>query len=165
MRNKHTTRLCIISILFLLSIYSDVHAQSGQSSDTLLTESQYVKVLEEIRKIDTKISKLETNLRTHVNEKVAELSKEINEVRSDVAYINGQLSLIKWVVTIIGGPILVGIIILLIGYYIQNSKNKTTVATVNQNTETSDDIISQLDKAIDPKLFLRRDRINKSDII
>lgn len=149
---KHTTRLCIYSILFLLSIYSDVFAQSGQSSDTQLTESQYVKILEELRKIDTKISKLEINLRTHVDEKVAELSKEINVVRSDVSYINGQLSLIKWVVTIIGGPILVGIIIVLIGYYIQNRKNKTTVATVNQNTETSDDIISQLDKEIDPKI-------------
>ena len=142
MLNPHRTLLCIFLILFLFSMHSDVLAQSGQNSDTKLSESQYIKLLEEIRKIDTnisqtetkiteKIAQLETNLRAHVDEKSSEVSKNISELKSDVSYINGQLSIIKWVVTIIGAPILVSIII----NFVQDRRYKTPVATVNQDTE------------------------------
>lgn len=134
MLNQHRRLLWIFVYLSFFSVYSDGLAQSGQNADTGLSESRYVKLIDEIRKLDTKMAQLETkitqkitqtetNLRIYVDEKTSELSKEINQVRTDVAYINGQLSLLKWVVTIIGAPILVGFIML----YFQNRKNKYSI--------------------------------------
>ena len=88
-----------------------------------------------------KMSQLETNMRTHVDEKVSELSKDINLLRSEVTYINGQLSIIKWAIIIFGAPILVGFII----NYLQNRKNKAKVDTVNQITENSTDVADFLE--------------------
>lgn len=84
----------------------------------------------------------------YVDEKTSELSKEINQVRTDVAYIKGQMSLVKWVVAIIGAPILVGIII----NYFQNRKNKTQVGIVNKETAAPASLTVLHDKEIDPEM-------------
>ena len=149
MPKQHITFLCLFLILFLFTMHAEVLAQPNQSSDAEL----YIKLLEEIRKLDTKISQLETkmtekisqletkmtrnmsqletNLQTHVDKKFSELNNEVTEVKSDVSYINGQLSIIKWVVTIVGAPILVAMVI----NFFQDRRTKAKVTTVNQGTE------------------------------
>lgn len=165
MLNQHRRLLWIFVYLSLFSVYSEGLAQSGQNADTGLSESRYVKLIDEIRKLDTKMAQLEikitekitqteTNLRIYVDAKTSELSKEINQVRTDVAYINGQLSLLKWVVTIVGAPILVGLIML----YFQNRKNKTEDDVKHKNTADPTDLISLFDKEIDPKTLLSPDK-------
>ena len=148
MLNQHKTLFWIFIFLLVFAIFPDAYAQTRQNSDTGLSESQYTKLLEEIRKLDTKIAQTETNLRTHIDEKTSELSKEINQVRTDVAYIKGQMSLVKWVVAIIGAPILVGTII----NYFQNRKNKTEADTENRKKSGFAGVTVLQDKEIDPEI-------------
>ncbi len=171
---QRKTLLWIFVFLLIFSIYSDGFAQSGQNSNTELSESQYIKIIEEIRKLETKmtdrisqletkmtdrISQLDKDMRAHVDVKVSELSKDINELRSDVSYLNGQLSIIKWVMTIIGAPILVGLIII----YFQNRKNKTMVDTENQITENK--MGNPQNEIVDPIDFLSRETTDSHDNI
>jgi hypothetical protein len=43
-----------------------------------------------------RIDKSEEKLRDHVDKKFGELDKKIDELNEDVAFINGQLTIIKW---------------------------------------------------------------------
>ncbi len=107
---QRTTLLCIFGIFFVLFMHSVGFTQSGQTSDSDLSTSQYVELIKEIRQLDKNMTKnmseLESRMRDHVDEKVSVLSTDINNLRKDVAFINGQLSIIKWDLTIIGGPFL-----------------------------------------------------------
>ena len=62
------------------------------------------------------------------------LDKKFNQLSADVAFINGQLTIIKWSITIFGAPLLVGLIVGLIIYYLQNRKQKANT-TANVATE------------------------------
>ena len=176
MLNQPRILLRLFLIFFLFSMHSDVIAQN---QDTELSESRYIKLLEEIRKLDTKMAErigeqntkmaeklgnLDTELRKHVDEKIDEVNDEIKTLRDDIAFMKGMFTTIQGITTIFGGPILVGILIAMIVNYIQNRKN-TTVPNVNQNTENSEAITGLLEPEIDPKTFLSNDKINKSDVI
>ncbi len=136
---QRTILLCILGIFFVLFMHSIGFAQSGQTSDSDLSTSQYVELIKEIRQLDKNMtenmSELEKRLRDHVDKKVSVLSTDINNLRKDVAFINGQLSIIKWALTIIGGPLLVVIIGVLVNNYFQNRRNKTNSNTQNDVKE------------------------------
>ena len=146
---KRRTILFVFVILFVSYMYSVGFAQSGRGSDSSLSGSQYIDLIKEIRQLDTNMTKnmgeLESKMRDHVDTKISALSTDINNLRQDVAFINGQLSIIKWTLTIIGGPLLVVIIGVLVNNYFQNRRNKNNVVTqsdVEENTDhTNTDIL------------------------
>lgn len=139
---KRSTILFVFAILFVSYMCSVGFAQSGQGSDAELSESQYIDLIKEIRQLDKNMTKnmgeLEIKMRDHVDEKISALSTDISDLRKDVAFINGQLSIIKWALTIIGGPLLVVIIGVLVNNYFQNRRNKNNVATQNDVKERKD---------------------------
>ena len=163
---KRRTILFVFVILFVSYMYSVGFAQSGQGSDASLSGSQYIDLIKEIRQLDTNMTKkmgeLEIKMRDHVDGKIStlstdinnlrqELSTDINNLRQDVAFINGQLSIIKWTLTIIGGPLLVVIIGVLVNNYFQNRRNKNNVgiqSDVKENTDHTNTDIS--DEELDP---------------
>ncbi len=138
-------------------------AQSGQKSDSALSGSQYNDLIELIHQLDKNMTenisdldknmtvnmgKLENRMRDHVDDKISALRTDINNVRQDVAFINGQLSIIKWSVTIIGGPLLVVIIGVVVNNYVQNRRNKNSVtaqSNAKENTDQTDTDISHKD--------------------
>ena len=165
---QRTTFLCIFGIFFVLFMDSIGFAQSGQTSDSDLSTSQYVDLIKEIRQLDTSMTKnmseLESRMRDHVDDKVSALSTDINNLRKDVAFINGQLSIVKWTLTIIGGPLLVVIIGVLVNNYFQNRRNKTNTDTKNdvkEHIDNTDSVI--LDREPNPLDSLKRDNI-RTDI-
>ena len=124
MLNQPRILLRLFLIFFLFSMHSDGIAQNP---DTELSESRYIKLLEEIRKLDTKMAErigeqntkmaeklgnLDTELRKHVDEKIDEMNDEIKTLRDDIAFMKGMFTTIQGITTIFGGPILVGILIL-----------------------------------------------------
>ena len=129
MLNVRLTLLSIFGILFIFSISFTTFAQQEQQSDAALSQSQFVQIIdridkskEEIRKhVDEKFDRLDKK----IDEKFSELDKKIDELNEDVAFINGQLTIIKWSITIFGAPLLVGLII----YYLQNRKKKANTTT------------------------------------
>ena len=122
MLNLRTTLWCILGILFILAISFTAFAQQEQSSDAALSQSKFMQIID-------RIDKSKDEMRKHVDEKFdaldkkfdakfGELDKKFNQLSADVAFINGQLTIIKWSITIFGAPLLVGLII----YYLQNRK-------------------------------------------
>ncbi len=122
MFNQRRTILCIIAIFFIINMCSVGIAQSGQKSDSALSGSQYNDLIKVIHQLDKNMTKnisdldksmtenmgeLENRMRDHVDDRISALRTDINNVRQDVAFINGQLSIIKWSLTIFGGPLLV----------------------------------------------------------
>lgn len=163
---KRRTILFVFVILFVSYMYSVGFAQSGQGSDSSLSGSQYIDLIKEIRQLDTNMTKnmgeLESKMRDHVDGKISALSTDINNLRQDVAFINGQLSIIKWTLTIIGGPLLVVIIGVLVNNYFQNRRNKNNVvpqSDVKENTDNTDTDI--LDTEHDPLDSLKQDIIRE----
>jgi len=168
MLNQRAPLLCVFGIFFVFFIYTIGFAQSGQRSNSALSTSQYVELIKEIRQLDTNmtknISELESKMRDHVDDKVSALSTDINNLRNDVAFINGQLSIIKWALTIIGGPLLLIIIGAMVKNYLQNRRNKNNVATQSRGKEHTDDTDAGiLDKAEpNPLDSLKQDNISQS---
>ncbi len=139
---KRSTILFVFVMLFVSYMCSVGFTQSGQGSDAELSGSQYIDLIKEIRQLDKNMTKnmgeLEIKMRDHVDEKISALSTDISDLRKDVAFINGQLSIIKWALTIIGGPLLIVIIGVLVNNYFQNRRNKNNVATQNDVKESID---------------------------
>lgn len=109
------------------------------------------------------MGELESRMRDHVDDKISALSTDINTLRQDVAFINGQLSIIKWVLTIIGGPLLVVIIGVLVNNYFQNRRDKNSVTVqsgAKENTDHTDTDI--LYEESNPLNSLKRDNISQS---
>lgn len=118
MLNVWATLWHIFGILFIFSISFTAFAQQEQQSGAALSQSQFMQILD-------KIDESEDKMRKHVDDKFDELDKKFDELddkfdklSTDVAFINGQLTIIKWSITIFGAPLLVGLII----YYFQNRK-------------------------------------------
>lgn len=162
MFNQRRTILCIIAIFFIINTCSVGIAQSGQKSDSALSGSQYNDLIELIHQLDKNMTKniseldknmtknmgeLENRMRDHVDDRISALRTDINNVRQDVAFINGQLSIIKWALTIIGGPLLVVIIGVIVNNYFQNRRNKNSVTAQSSGKENTD----QTDTDILPK--------------
>ena len=129
MLNVRTTLWLIFGILFIFSISFTAFAQQEQQAGTALSQSQFEKLLE-------KIEESEDKMRSHVDKKFDELDEKFDEkfgkldekfdkLSTDVAFINGQLTIIKWSITIFGAPLLIGLII----YYLQNRKSKINTTT------------------------------------
>ena len=119
MLNVRTTLWLIFGILFIFSISFTAFAQQEQQP-AALSQSQFMQLL-------NKIDESEDRMRSHVDKKFDELDKKFDELdrkfdklSTDVAYINGQLTIIKWSITIFGAPLLIALII----YYLQNRKQK-----------------------------------------
>ncbi len=124
MLNVRATLWRIFGILFIFSLTLTAFAQQEQQSDAALSQSQFMQILD-------KIDASEDRMRKHVDEKFGELDKKFDELdekvdklSTDVAFINGQLTIIKWIITIFGAPLLVGLII----YYLQNRKKTVNTA-------------------------------------
>ena len=144
MLNVRATLWSVFGILFIFSIAFTAFAQEEQKSDTVLSQSQFMQIIDRIDKskeetrkhVDERFEKLDKK----IDEKFGELDKKIDELNTDVAFINGQLTIIKWSITIFGAPLLVGLLI----YYLQNRKKKSdTIADVAtkvpaENKEESD---------------------------
>ena len=82
--------LCgIFGIFFVLCLTAVVWGQQVQQSDSALSQSQFMQIID-------RIDKSEEKLRDHVDKKFGELDKKIDELNEDVAFINGQLTIIKW---------------------------------------------------------------------
>ena len=116
MLNVRATLWSVFGILFIFSIPFTAFAQQEQQAGAVLSQSQFEKLLD-------KIDESEDEIRKHVDEKFDKLDKKFDELdekfdelSTDVAFINGQLTIIKWSITIFGAPLLVGLII----YYFQN---------------------------------------------
>ena len=123
MLDNRRTFSIIFGILFVLCMASTALAQQEQQPDSALSESQVIKIIEAIHES-------ENRMREYVDKKFGELDKKIDglddrfdELSEDVAFINGQLTIIKWGITIFGAPLLVGLII----YFVQNRKQKANV--------------------------------------
>ena len=174
MLNQRGTLLWIFVILFVFSMYSIGFAQSGQKSDSELSESRYIILIQEIRQLDTKMAErmgeqntkmaeklgeLETKMRDHVDKKISEVNTDLKDLQDDVAFMKGMFTTIRGITTTFGGPLLVGILIGIIINYIQNRKNKTKVNTENKMREDSEVVYP---KEIDPKNVLSQDNINES---
>ena len=132
MLNVRATLWGIFGILFILSIPFTAFAQQEQQSDAALSQSQFMQIID-------RIDKSKEEMRKHVDEKFDELDKKFDELdekfdelSTDVAFINGQLTIIKWSITIFGAPLLIGLII----YYLQNRKRKTNT-TADVSTKVS----------------------------
>ena len=138
MSNIQVTLRRIFGILFIFSITFTAFAQQEQQPAAALSQSQFMQIID-------RIDKSEERMRKHVDEKFGELDKKIdkldekfeakfgeldnkfNQLSADVAFINGQLTIIKWSITIFGAPLFVGLII----YYLQNRKKTgSTIADV-----------------------------------
>ena len=149
MLNVRATLWRIFGILFIFSITFTAFAQQEQQTDAALSQSQFMQLLD-------KIDESEDEMRKHVDkkfdeldqkfdEKFGELDKKFDKLSTDVAFINGQLTIIKWSITIFGAPLLVGLIIC----YLQNRKIKiNTTADVAtkvpaESREESDEDIRQ----------------------
>ena len=127
MLNVWATLWSIFGILFIFSIPFAAFAQEAQQSDTMLSQSQFMQIIDRIDKseeklrdyIDTKFKELDTKI-DKLDEKFDELDTKIDKLNEDIAFINGQLSIIKWGIAIFGAPLLVGLII----YYLQSRKKR-----------------------------------------
>lgn len=163
MLNQRSTILCLISIFFIIFTCSVGFTQSVQKSDSALSGSQYNDLIKEIHELDKNMTKkmgeLESRMRDHVDDKISALSTDINKLSQDVAFINGQLSIIKWALTIIGGPLLVVIIGVLVNNYFQNRRNKNKVAIQSGVKEDTDTGISYKDRV--PLDSLKQDNITE----
>lgn len=146
MLNQRRTLLYILWILFVFYTYSIGFAQSDQKSDSALSESQYIILIQEIRELDTKMAErigaqntkmaeklgeLETKMHEHVDKKLSDVNDEIKKLQEDVAFMKGMFTTIQGITTIFGGPLLVGILIGIVINYLQNRKNKTEAGIEN----------------------------------
>ncbi len=141
MLNVRTPLSSIFGILFIFSISFSAFAQQEQRSSAPLSQSQFMQLLdridkseEEMRKhVDEKFDKLDKKFDAKFGEldkKFDELDEKFDKLSTDVAFINGQLTIIKWSITIFGAPLLVGLII----YYLQNRKKRVNT-TANVETK------------------------------
>ena len=140
MLNVQATFWIIFGILFIFFITFSAFAQQAQQSDAALSQSQFERLLEKIEEsedrmrahVDKKFSELDKKFDEKfdkLDEKFDELDKKFNQLSADVAFINGQLTIIKWSIAIFGAPLLVGLII----YYLQNRKK---IANTTANVVT-----------------------------
>ena len=129
MLNARGMLCCIFGILFIFSIVSAAFAQQDNSA---LSQSQFEKILEKIDESEKETLKgmheLETKMRDHVDKKIAEVNTNITELKEDVANIKGQLTIIKWGITVFGAPLLVGIVVIIVQNYLSR-KNDGKIAS------------------------------------
>ena len=147
MLNVRATLWSIFGILFIFSITFTAFAQQEQQSDAALSQSQFMQIIDRIDKskdemrkhVDEKFDELDKKF----DEKFGELDKKFDELNADVAFINGQLTIIKWSITIFVAPLIVGLII----YYLQNRKRKTNT-TADVSTKVSAESKEESDEDI-----------------
>ena len=189
MLNQRRVLLCILGVLFVFYMSSTGFAESDQKSDSALSESQYIMLIQEIRELDTKMAErireldtkmaerigaqntkmaeklgeLETKMREHVDKKLSDVNDEIKELQEDVAFMKGMFTTIQGITTIFGGPLLVGIALAMIVNYIQNRRNKTKVDTENNVRQSTEALVS--DEDMEPIDVLIQDKITESDSV
>ena len=188
MLNQGKTLLYVFGIFFVFIICSIGFAQSDKKSESVLSSSQYIEILKEIRQLDTKMAErigeqntktaeklgeLNSELREYIDTKISGVNDNLDEVKKDVAFMKGMFTTIQGITTIFGGPILVGIIIVMAAHYIQNRKNKAEVDTeskvrakteVDAESEVGKDIETGLITDISPETVLR-DKNIKNKVI
>ena len=165
MLNVRGTLWCILGILFVILITSAAFAQQEQQPDSALTQSQADKIIEKINELETNMLKgmheLETNMRDHVDKKIAEVNTNITELKEDVANIKGQLTIIKWGITVFGAPLLIGIVVIIVQNHFSRKNNAKIVsedaaeATSEVTSEPTSEVASE--NRLDPSVFLRQD--------
>ena len=154
MLNVRTTLWLIFGILFIFSISFTAFAQQEQQPAAVLSQSQFIQLLD-------RIDKSKEEMRKHVDEKFNELDKKFDKkfdaldkkfdaldtkfdkLSTDVAYINGQLTIIKWSITIFGAPLLIALII----YYLQNRKQKANT-TADGSTKVDTESREESDEGV-----------------
>ena len=126
MLDARRTLLGIFGILFIVS------AALAQQDDSALTQSQFEKILEKIDESEKETLKgmheLETKMREHVDSKIAVVNTNITELKEDVANIKGQLTIIKWGITVFGAPLLVGIVVIIVQNYLSRKNDGKIVS-------------------------------------
>ena len=116
----------------------------GQQPDSALSESQFEKILEKMDEsekemrayIDQKFDKLDTK----IDEKFGELNAKFHELDKRVDRIDLKVNILIGILTIIGGPILVQILIHAVQTRLnsrKNSEESTEIGT--ENTENRDE--------------------------
>lgn len=158
--NNRQSFISIFGFFFVLFVVSTA---LGQQPDSALPQSQADKIIEKIDQLEKNMLKgmheLELKMRDHVDKKFGELDKKIDELddrldklSEDVAFINGQLTNIKWVIAIFGAPLLVSIVAGIVVIIVQNNlsrKNDTKVVsnaaaeTTTENRDESDEGLIQ----------------------
>ena len=188
MLNQGKTLLYVFGIFFIFIICSIGFAQSDQKPESPLSSSQYIELLKEIRQLDTKMAErmgeqntktaeklgeLNSELREYIDTKISGVNDNLDEVKKDVAFMKGMFTTIQGITTILGGPLLVGIIIAMVVNYIQNRRNEAKVDTeskvrakteVDAESEVGKDIETGLITEIIPEKVLKDDNIKEQVI-
>ena len=139
MLNVRATLWRIFGILSIFSLTFTAFAQEEQQSDTALSQSQFMQILD-------RIDKSKEEMRKHVDEKFGELDKKfdeldekVNEIKTDVAVLNARVNLLQWMIAIIGAPFLISIIVLFVQIRL-NQKNSAEIAAESKE-ESAENVI------------------------
>lgn len=137
MLNARRTFLGIFGILFIVS------AAFAQQDDSALTQSQFEKILEKIDESEKETLKgmheLELKMREHIDKKIAEVNTNITELKEDVANIKGQLTIIKWGITVFGAPLLIGIVVIIVQNYLSRKNDGKIVSEAAAEADSKAD--------------------------
>lgn len=131
MLKARRTVWCILGMIFVFSI-TTAFAQQEQQSDSEFSKSQFIRIIDRIDKVednlrdyvDTKFKELDERIDT-LDTKIDDLDNRFDKLSEDVAFIKGQLTIIKWGIAIFGAPLLIGMIM----FFLQNREKKGQATT------------------------------------
>lgn len=161
--NVRRTFWSIFGILFVFSVTSAAFAQQEQKSDTGPANSQQ-ETLNQITKkldgLDTKVDGLVTEtgkLVTEISKLVTEIGRlveKVDDIEDNTLVLNNSITFIKWIITIIGAPLL----FFTAGIFFQLLRDRKKEATVSPEafaqavSEATTKVISEVLTQIVPKV-------------